>query len=304
VTTTDALGVWPKSVHNRLVPVASKIIFRARRFEFVFPQPALVMGIVNVTPDSFSDGGKFFDPARAVAHALELVTQGAEILDVGGESTRPGAAPVSEAEELRRVVPVIERLVAQVRIPLSIDTMKSAVARAALQAGASIVNDVAAHREDDAVWKVVSEFRAGYICMHAQGTPQTMQANPVYADVVCEVGAFFTGRLERLQACGVDANQVVFDVGIGFGKTVEHNLQLLASLRSFTTLQRPLLLGVSRKSFIGRLLGAEVAARLPASLAGAVLAVESGAQIIRTHDVAETVQAVRMAEAVLARTPK
>jgi dihydropteroate synthase len=286
------------------VPVASKISFRARRFEFVFPRPALVMGIVNITPDSFSDGGKFFDADRAVAHALELIAQGAEVLDLGGESTRPGAKPVGEAEESRRVIPVIEQLAAQVKIPLSIDTAKPAVARAALQAGASIVNDVAASREDDAMSKVVAEFRAGYICMHAQGTPQTMQLNPVYADVVREVGAFFGEQLEKLKAGKVDPEQVVLDVGIGFGKTVEHNLQLLAALQSFKTWQRPLLLGASRKSFIGRLLGTDLAARLPASLACAVLAVASGVQIIRTHDVAETVQAVRMAEAVLARTLK
>jgi dihydropteroate synthase len=286
------------------VPVASKIIFRARQFEFVFPRPALVMGVVNVTPDSFSDGGKFFDPAQAVAQALALAAQGAEILDIGGESTRPGAEPVTEAEELRRILPVIEQLASRVKIPLSVDTVKPAVARAALRAGASIVNDVAAHREDDAMWKVVSEFGAGYICMHAQGTPQTMQTNPVYVDVVREVGEFFGGRLKTLSSCGVPADQVVLDVGIGFGKTVGHNLQLLAALRSFTTWQRPLLLGVSRKSFIGTLLGAEVAGRLPASLACASLAVAAGVQIIRTHDVAETVQAVRMTEAVLARTKK
>ena len=256
------------------------------------------MGIVNVTPDSFSDGGKFFDPARAVAHALELAAQGAGILDIGGESTRPGAAPVAEAEELRRVIPVVEQLAARVKIPLSIDTVKPAVARAALQAGASIVNDVAARRENNAMWRIVAEFGAGYICMHAQGTPQTMQANPVYGDVVREVGEFFSGRLKKLNAAGVAADQVVLDVGIGFGKTTEHNLQLLAALRSFKTLQRPLLLGVSRKSFIGKLLGADLAARLPASLACAVLAVEAGVQIIRTHDVAETVQALRMAEAI------
>lgn len=302
MATTDALGDWPESVHNHPVPVASKIIFRARRFEFIFPRPALVMGIVNVTPDSFSDGGMFFDADRAVAHALELTAQGADILDLGGESTRPGAKPVGEAEELRRVIPVIEQLDAQVKIPLSIDTAKPAVARAALQAGASIVNDVAASREDNAMSKVVAEFRAGYICMHAQGTPQTMQLNPVYADVVREVGGFFGRRLEKLKAGKVAPEQVVLDVGIGFGKTVEHNLQLLAALRSFKTWQRPLLLGASRKSFIGRLLGTDLAARLPASLACAVLAVASGVQIIRTHDVAETVQAVRMAEAVLART--
>jgi dihydropteroate synthase len=278
------------------------MIFRARQFEFVFPRPALVMGVVNITPDSFSDGGKFFEPARAVAHALELVAQGADLLDLGGESTRPGAKPVAEAEELRRVIPVIEQLASRVKIPLSIDTVKPAVARAALQAGASIVNDVAAHREDDAMWRVVAEFGAGYICMHAQGTPQTMQTNPVYADVVREVGEFFGERLEKLNTRGVGADQVVLDVGIGFGKTPGHNLQLLAALRSFTTLRRPLLVGVSRKSFIGKLLGADVAGRLPASLACACLAVEAGVQIIRTHDVAETVQAVRMTEAIAAVT--
>ncbi len=284
--------------------VASNIIFRARRFEFVFPRPALVMGVINVTPDSFSDGGQFLDASAATAHALKLVAQGAEILDIGGESTRPGAGPVSETEELRRVLPVIKQLAGRVNIPLSIDTMKPAVARAALAAGASIVNDVAAHREDDALWRGVAEFRAGYVCMHAQGTPQTMQENPVYGDVVREVGDFFQERLGRLNAAGVAAERVVLDVGIGFGKTPEHNLQLLANLRSFTTMARPLLIGVSRKSFIGKLLGAGLSERLPASLACTCLAIESGAQIIRTHDVAETVQAVRMTEALLARRKK
>ena len=300
----DGLGDSPESVHNPSVSDASNIIFRARRFEFVFPRPALVMGIVNVTPDSFSDGGKFLDADAAVAHALDLVAQGAEILDIGGESTRPGAEPIREAEELRRVLPVIERLAPRVKVPLSIDTLKPAVARAALSAGASLVNDVAARREDDAMWRVVAEFGAGYICMHALGTPQTMQAGPVYADVVRKVGEFFGAQLEKMSARGVAVEQVVLDVGIGFGKTLEHNLQLLAGLRSFTTWRRPLLLGVSRKSFIGKLLGADLAARLPASLACASLAVASGVQMIRTHDVAETVLAVRMTEAVLARNKK
>src|SRR5208282_362673 len=231
------------------------MLFRARQFEFRFPRPALVMGVVNVTPDSFSDGGKFFSPAKAVAHALKLVAQGAEILDIGGESTRPGAEPVSETEELRRVLPVIKQLAGRVNIPLSIDTMKPAVARAALAAGASIVNDVAAHREDDEMWRGVAEFRAGYVCMHARGMPPTMQEDPVYGDVVREVGDFFQERLGRLNAAGVAADRVVLDVGIGFGKTPEHNLQLLANLRSFTTMARPLLIGVSRKSFIEKLLG-------------------------------------------------
>ena len=259
------------------------------------------MGIVNVTPDSFSDGGKFPDASAAAAHALKLAGQGADILDIGGESTRPGAGPVSEEEELRRVLPVIEQLAGRVKIPLSIDTVKPAVARAALQAGASIVNDVAANQDDDAMWRVVAEYQAGYVCMHAQGTPQTMQENPVYTDVVREVGDFFRERLKKLNAGGIPADQVVLDIGIGFGKTVEHNLLLLANLHRFTTMARPLLMGVSRKSFIGKLLGTNVDERLPASLACACRAVESGVQIIRAHDVVETIQAVRMMEAVLAR---
>ncbi len=278
------------------------MLFRARQFEFSFPRPALVMGIVNVTPDSFSDGGKFLDSATAVAHGLELVAQGADILDIGGESTRPNAVPVNVDEELRRVIPVIEQLAGRVKIPLSIDTLKPVVARAALTAGASIVNDVAANRSDDAMWKIVAEFRAGYVCMHAQGSPMTMQKNPVYTDVVREVGEFFQERLEKLRSRGVAPDQVVFDPGIGFGKTLEHNLQLLAGLRSFTKLQRPLLLGVSRKSFIEKFSGAKLNERLPASLACTTLALAGGdAHIIRTHDVAETVSAVRMTEAILAR---
>jgi dihydropteroate synthase len=277
------------------------MIFRARQFQFAFPRPAVVMGIVNVTPDSFSDGGQFLGSAAAAAHAVELVAQGAEIIDVGGESTRPGAEPVSEDEELRRILPVIQGLAAQVTVPISIDTQKPAVARAALQAGASVVNDIAAGRNDDEMWRAVAEAKAGYICLHMQGTPTTMQLNPVYGDVVQEVRDFFVDRLERLKRAGVEAVQVVLDPGIGFGKTLEHNLQLLAGLGRFTSLERPVLLGVSRKSFIGKLLGVEVPARLPAALACACLAVEAGAQMIRAHDVAETLQAVRMAEAILAR---
>jgi dihydropteroate synthase len=279
------------------------MIFIARDFTFRFPRPALVMGVVNVTPDSFSDGGKFFDADAAVARALELVAQGAEILDIGGESTRPGAEPVEEKEELRRVIPVIEKLAAQVKIPISVDTMKPDVARAALTAGASIVNDVGAMlRPDFTMWKIISNFQAGYIAMHAQGSPRTMQDDPVYDNVVREVGEFFSAQLEQLlNAVGVPAEQVALDPGIGFGKTLEHNLQLLAGLRSFTRKKRPLVLGVSRKSFIQKLLGVDVGGRLPASLACTALALADGVNIIRTHDVAETVQAVRMAEAVLSR---
>jgi dihydropteroate synthase len=276
------------------------MLLRARQFEFVFPRPAMVMGIVNVTPDSFSDGGRYLDAKAAVEHGLRLVEQGADIIDVGGESTRPRATPVDEAEELRRVIPVIEELAGKIKVPISIDTMKPGVARAALDAGASMVNDVAANREDEAMWRVVARAGAGYVCMHMQGVPQTMQANPEYADVVEEVQKFFRERIIRLNDCGVASEQIILDPGIGFGKTAEHNLQLLGGLRKFTKLERPLLLGVSRKSFIGKLFGTELAARLPAALACASLAVEAGVQIIRAHEVAETVQALRMTEAILA----
>jgi dihydropteroate synthase len=239
------------------------MIFRARQIEFRFPRPTMVMGVVNVTPDSFSDGGKYLGVEAAVAHALALVEQGAEILDIGGESTRP-------------------------------------VARAALAAGASIVNDVSANRSDREMWRVVSEFQAGYVVMHAPapaGTPQPARAS---ADVVREVGEFFSDRLiTLLNESGIAAEQVVLDPGIGFGKTLEGNLQLLSSLRNFAKWRRPVLLGVSRKSFIEKLTGAKLNERLPASLACATLAVKSGVNIIRAHDVAETVQAVRMAEAIL-----
>ncbi|MBU6401133.1 MAG: dihydropteroate synthase [Verrucomicrobia bacterium] len=277
------------------------MIFRARQFKFVFPRPALVMGVVNVTPDSFSDGGKYLDPGAAVARALALIAEGAEVIDIGGESTRPGATPVTQAEELRRVLPVLERLAGRVEVPLSIDTRKPEVARAALAAGASIVNDVAANRTADAMWRVVAAAGAGYVAMHMQGTPATMQSHPRYRDVGRQVGEFFADRLARLAAVGVKREQVALDVGIGFGKTLAHNLELLAGLERFKKYHRPLVVGVSRKSFIGKLLGAELDARLPASLACACRAVEAGAQIIRTHDVGPTAQALRMTEAILAQ---
>jgi len=276
------------------------MLLRARQYQFAFPRPAMVMGIVNVTPDSFSDGGRYLDAKAAVGHALRLVEEGAQIIDVGGESTRPRATPVDEAEELRRVLPVVQELAGRLRVPISIDTMKPGVAQAALDAGASIVNDIAANRDNDAMWRVVAQAGAGYVCMHMQGIPQTMQANPEYADVVEEVEKFFCERIVRLNDCGLASKQIILDPGIGFGKTPEHNLQLLGALRRFTKLERPLLLGVSRKSFIGKLFGTELAARLPAALACASLAVEAGVQIIRAHEVAETVQALRMTEAILA----
>jgi dihydropteroate synthase len=208
------------------------MLFRARQHCFEFPRPALLMGIVNVTPDSFSDGGRFLDADQAVRHALSLVDQGADILDIGGESTRPGAGSVAEAEELSRVIPVIEQLSGKVRVPISIDTVKPNVARAALKAGAAIVNDIAANRSEPDMWQVVAESGAGYVCMHMQGTPRTMQAAPHYENVVRAVGDFFADRLEKLAAAGVPVDCIALDPGIGFGKALEHNLQLLANLGS------------------------------------------------------------------------
>ena len=258
----------------------------------------VVMGIVNTTPDSFADGGQFPDSDSAVEHALRLAGEGAEIIDIGGESTRPGSAPVSAEEELRRVIPVIERLAKCSDVALSIDTQKPAIAKAALDAGASIVNDIAANRESPEMWQVVAETKAGYVCMHMQGTPQTMQAKPCYDDVLREVGSFFVERLAKLAEHGVSGNQVALDPGIGFGKTLDHNIKLLRGLNQFSFTECPLLVGVSRKTFIGKLLGTPLEERLPASLACAVWSVIEGAQIVRVHDVVETVQAVRMAEAL------
>jgi dihydropteroate synthase len=279
------------------------MLLRARQFQFQFPRPAMVMGIVNVTPDSFSDGGQFFDAKKAIEHALQLIEEGADILDIGGESTRPNAKPVSEAEELRRVLPVLRGMqISKVAIPISIDTMKPAVARAAIEAGASIINDVGANQNDAAMWQVARDSGAAYVLMHMQGTPQTMQSNPNYDDVVGEIAKFYDERLSRLAECGVSREQIILDPGLGFGKTLEHNLELLAGLGHFRTYQRPLLVGASRKGFIGVVTDAkETADRLPGSLACAVTAIQAGAQIIRTHDVAATKQALRMLEAIQAK---
>ncbi len=275
------------------------MILRARQFSFAFPRPALVMGVVNATPDSFYEGARFHNTAAAVAHGLRLVQEGADIIDIGGESTRPGAASVSEAEELRRVIPVVEALARAVAVPLSIDTVKPGVARQALRAGACIINDIAANREEEEMWRLAAESGAAYVAVHMQGCPATMQEKPVYDDVVAEVAHFFEDRLQRLLSCGVNLQQVMLDVGLGFGKRIEDNLRLLARLRHFTKWERPLLVGASRKSFTGAASGAKVQERLPASLACACWGVENGAAIIRCHDVAATRHAMRMTEAVM-----
>jgi dihydropteroate synthase len=258
------------------------------------------MGVVNVTPDSFSDGGLFLDAKAAVAHGERLAVEGADILDVGGESTRPGAEPVPVREELERVVPVVERL-SGAGHTVSIDTTKLGVARAALDAGAAIVNDVSAFRFDPGMAALVAERGAGCCLMHMLGEPRTMQRDPRYGDVVSEVKAFLEERLAFATAEGVPEKRVWLDPGIGFGKTVEHNLELLRRLDELVALGRPLVVGTSRKSFLGTLAGGRSEGeRLPGTIATNVLALERGARVFRVHDVAPVVDALRVAAATVA----
>jgi dihydropteroate synthase len=260
----------------------------------------VVMGVVNVTPDSFSDGGRFFDLEAAVAQGAGMAAEGAQILDVGGESTRPGATPVSVEEELRRVVPVIEALHRAHNIFISIDTAKAEVAAAALAAGACIINDVTGGTGDAEMLPLVAKRKAAFIVMHMQGDPRTMQMAPSYLDVVDEVGNFFRQQYERALECGIDPMAVAFDPGIGFGKTLEHNLELLGNLERLRVRGRPLVIGVSRKAFLGKLAGAtEMADRLMPTVALTSLLRSRGADVFRVHDVAPNVQALRMAEAIL-----
>lgn len=255
-----------------------------------------VMGIVNVTPDSFSDGGLYLDPEAAITHGRRLMEEGADILDVGGESTRPGAAAVPADEEIDRVVPVIGVLAAA-GARVSVDTSKAEVAAAAIDAGASIVNDVTALGDPDMA-DLVAERGVGLVLMHMQGTPRTMQENPTYEEVVTDVRAFLAERLERATKAGVDEGRVWVDPGIGFGKTVDHNLELLRRLGELRELGRPVLLGTSRKSFLGKLTGAGVDDRLGGSIASAMLGVQAGADAVRVHDVAATRVALTVLDAV------
>jgi dihydropteroate synthase len=258
----------------------------------------LVVGIVNVTPDSFSDGGRFFDPNRAVEHALQLAAEGADILDIGGESTRPGSLPVSEAEEVERVAPVVAALARRLDLPLSVDTMKAAVARACLEAGAAIINDVSGFR-DPAMIEVAATGQAGVIVMHMLGTPATMQENPHYDDVTRDVGSFFAERITTLTAAGLARECICLDPGIGFGKSLDHNLELIGHLGAFARFHRPVCLGVSRKGFIGTICNRPIGERLAGSLAVACFAADRGeAQLLRVHDVAATRDAMLLLERI------
>lgn len=258
----------------------------------------LVMGVVNVTPDSFSDGGRFQSCERAVAHALDLAAQGADILDIGGESTRPGAEPVAESDELARVLPVIEGIRAVSSASISIDTSKPAVMRAAVAAGAGMINDVYALRAPGAL-AAAAELSVPVCLMHMQGEPRTMQQAPVYTDVVADLMAFFETRISDCLQAGIMRERLVLDPGFGFGKTLAHNLDLLAGLHRFSELGLPVLAGLSRKSMLGAITGRERPdQRMAASVAAALLAAERGAAIIRVHDVAETVDALKVRQAL------
>jgi dihydropteroate synthase len=257
-----------------------------------------LMGVVNVTPDSFSDGGLYLDPEAAIAHGRALAAEGAAILDVGGESTRPGAAPVAAEEERRRVEPVVAAL-AGVAEAISVDTSKATVAEAALDAGASIVNDVTALRADPEMAALVADRGAGLILMHMAGDPRTMQVNPEYGDVVAEVRDFLAARMDAAVAAGIDESRIWLDPGIGFGKTVRHNLELLRGIGELATLGRPVVVGTSRKSFIGRTDGSPTDDRLGGTIATSILAATAGARVLRVHDVREMAQALTLASAVL-----
>jgi dihydropteroate synthase len=258
------------------------------------------MGVVNVTPDSFYDGGLYFEPARAIERALELAAEGADIIDVGGESSRPGAHPVQAGEEKRRILPVVEVLKEKKSVLISVDTTKAEVAEAAVEAGAHIINDISAGRFDPRMLPLAAETGAGLILMHMKGTPRTMQHSPRYEDVVAEVKAFLFERIEAAAACGVSAENIIIDPGIGFGKKLEHNLALLNNLLTLAELRRPMLVGISRKSFIGKILGGlEAQDRLEGTIAAAVISLMNGAAVLRVHDLRAVKKAIAVAESIL-----
>lgn len=278
--------------------------WKARHHTIDLSERAIVMGVLNVTPDSFSDGGLWQEPGSAIKHALQLVEEGAGILDIGGESSRPGATPVEECEEIRRVLPVIEALSRNTNIPISIDTAKPNVARAALQSGASIVNDIGGLRLPQ-MRAVVAEFKAGAVCMHMQGSPGTMQDAPCYKDVAGEIRQFFSDTVTRCLASEIALEQLAFDPGIGFGKSLEHNLAILREITAFQSLGRPVVLGVSRKSFLAKLTGsADLEDRLWPTVALSAYARHHGTSVLRVHDVKANSEAIRMTEAIMAFSKK
>jgi dihydropteroate synthase len=277
-------------------------IWKIGKRVFDVSRHGLIMGVLNVTPDSFSDGGEFFTADTATERGLQMAVEGAHIIDVGGESTHPSTEPVPVEEELRRVIPVIENLRRKLDVPISIDTSKAEVARAAIEAGASIVNDVTGGQGDEQMLPLVAETKSAFIIMHMQGTPRTMQIQPRYTDVVAEISEFFRQQYAVAIGLNIDPMAIAFDPGIGFGKTLEHNLELLAQLERLRVHDRALVVGVSRKSFLGKLIGSpEISERLVPGLALSALLRARGADVFRVHDVKENVHALRVSEAILQR---
>jgi dihydropteroate synthase len=294
------------SSNNRAVAVVS-IVMRERIWKvgdhvFDLSRRGLIMGVLNVTPDSFSDGGNFFPLEKAIQRGVRMAAEGADIIDIGGESTRPGAEPIAAGEELDRVIPVIEKLRGKIDVPISIDTSKAEVARAAINAGASIVNDVTGGRGDSGMLPLIAETTSAFIIMHMQGTPRTMQNQPQYKDVVSEVSDFFRQQYARAIVCSIEPMAIAFDPGIGFGKTLDHNLDLLAQLERLRAHDRPLVIGVSRKSFLAKLANSpEMKDRVAPAIALTSLLRVRGADVFRVHDVKESVSALRATEAILGR---
>jgi dihydropteroate synthase len=275
------------------------VILSWRNFRLDFNYKTCIMGVVNITPDSFSDGGLFFDKGKAVAHALRLVEDGADLLDIGGESTRPGSEPVSLQEELRRTIPVIEAIAREVRVPISIDTYKSGVARRALDAGASMVNDISGLKYDAEMPAVVAEYGVPVIVTHIKGHPRDMQKNPVYEALIPEIMDYLRESIRIAEEAGIPGDRIIIDPGIGFGKTFVNNLEVINNLREFRQLGKPLAVGVSRKAFIGKILGdAPAAERLEGTAAAVAISIYNGAQIVRVHDVKEMAKVAKVADAI------
>lgn len=270
-----------------------------KNFYFDFSQRTYVMGILNVTPDSFSDGGLFFNAEDAVKQALRMQEEGADIIDIGGESTRPGAQKITVKEEIRRIVPVIESLAREVSAPISVDTYKSAVAEAAISAGASIINDISGLRFDAEMPGVAARHKVPVVIMHIKGTPKNMQQNPVYNALIPEITDYLYGCIEIAREAGIPDNMIIIDPGIGFGKTVEHNLEIIRRLKEFEGFEKPILLGPSRKSFIGKIIGGLPATeRLEGTAAAAAIGIFNGANIIRAHDVKEMVRVAKISDGI------
>jgi dihydropteroate synthase len=274
-------------------------ILKLRDRDLELGQKTLIMGILNVTPDSFSDGGFFFDPNKAIAQAIKMTEEGADIIDIGGESTRPGAESVPLEEEIRRVVPVIKELIKEIHLPISVDSYKSEVAKQALDAGAHIINDISGLRFDPAMAELAAQYNVPVVVMHIKGTPKDMQQNPKYEDLIYEIKSYLEEGVGLAEKAGLKRDQVIIDVGIGFGKTVSHNLELINRLDEFHTIGCPMLIGPSRKSFIGNILDLPVQERLEGTAAAITMAVSRGVHIVRLHDCAPMKRVIQIADAIM-----